>query len=371
MVEQRATSHLASPAFPQVHLPGVGMVSMAPLDELRDARDNEQANANHLAWQSVELEGQAEDRMADAGALMVPRRAWWEVRPELFPRVAEAERLVARVLLLDSQIARLEQAPQPKTRHVLSKVGGWVRERVARTRRVRAAAQLREALVLIARTGAAAAVRVPDVAPLIEEATELQARAERLRVALAATSSRLAELNQEIAMREQADQSMGFDSLYLAANFTQHGLPAIRSPFQLEAGELAYLATDAELARVPMGGTQLATSGPGYDVPVTHSGIRHWIGDIRGRSALQQSVTPIDRGTLVVSSIRLVFIGGAESVALPLVAVVDIEVYADAIAVSRLGTDEPEIFMVTAPRQVAFYLNWAIAYLAGAESHLF
>ena len=370
MVEQRATSHLASPAFPQVHMPGVGMVSMAPLDELRDARDNEQANANHLAWQSAELEGQAEDRLADAGALMVPRRAWWEVRPELLPWVAEAERLVARVLLLDSQIARLEQAPQPKTRHVLSKVGGWVRERVARTRRVRAAAQLREALVLIARTGAAAAVRVPDVAPLIEEATELQARAERLRVALAATSSRLAELNQEIAMREQADQSMGFDSLYLAANFTQHGLPAIRSPFQLEAGELAYLATDAELARVPMG-TQLATSGPGYDVPVTHSGIRHWIGDIRSRSALQQSVTPIDRGTLVVSSLRLVFIGGAESVALPLVAVVDIEVYADAIAVSRLGTDEPEIFMVTAPRQVAFYLNWAIAYLAGAESHLF
>jgi len=370
MVEQRATSHLASPAFPQVHMPGVGMVSMAPLDELRDARDNEQANGNHLAWQSAELEGQAEDRLADAGALMVPRRAWWEVRSELFPRVAEAERLVARVLLLDSQIARLEQAPHPRRRHVVSKVGGWVRERVARTRRVRAAAQLREALVLIARTGAAAAVRVPDVAPLCEEATELQARAERLRVALAATSSRLGKLNHEIAMREQADQSMGFDSLYLAANFTLHGLPAIRSPFELEAGELAYLAADAELARVLMG-TRLATSGSGYDVPVTHSGIRHWIGDIRSRSALRQSVTPIDRGTLVVSSLRLVFIGGAESVAFPLVAVVDIEVYADAIAVSRLGTDEPEIFMVTAPRQVAFYLNWAIAYLAGAESHLF
>src|SRR5215472_11097960 len=196
MVEQRATSHLASPAFPQVHMPKVGMVSIAPLDELRDARDNQQANANHLAWQSAELEGQAEARLADAGALMVPRRAWWGVRPELFPRVAEAERLVARFLLLDSQIARL-QAPQPKTRHVMSKVGGRVRERVARTRRVRAAAQLREALVLIARTGAAAAVRVPDVPPLFEEATELQARAERLRAALAATSSRLGELNQE------------------------------------------------------------------------------------------------------------------------------------------------------------------------------
>jgi len=363
VVEQRASSQLALPAFPQVHVPGVGMVSIATLDELCDARDKEQANANHLAWQLAELERQAEDRLADAGALLVPRRGWWEVPTELMPRVAEAERLVARVLLLDRRIAGLERAPQPERRHVVWKVRAWMGERVARTRRVRAAAQLREALVLIARTGAAAAATVPDVAPLFEEAMELQARAEGVRVALAATSSRLGGLDHEIAMRERADRSMGFDSLYLAANFTLNGLPAIWSPFELEAGELAYLAVDATLVRVPTG-TRLATSGSGYDVPVTHTGIRHWIGAIRSRSALHQSVTPIDSGTLVISSLRLVFIGGAESVALPLVAVVDMEVYADAIAVSRLGRDEPEIFMVTAPRQVAFYLNWAIEYSA-------
>ena len=346
------------------------MVSLATLDELCDARDTERANASHLAWQAADLEGQAEDRFADAGALLVPRRGWWEVPPALSPWVAQAERLVARVLMLDRRIAALAQAQQHEGQHVVSQVARRVREYLARTQRLHAAARLRQRLVWIARAGAAAVVAVPDVAPVFEEAMELEARGEGLRVALAATSSRLNALNREIAVREQADRYMGFDSLYLAAYFTLHGLPPVRSPFELEGGELAYLAADATLAQVPVG-TQPATSEPGYHVPVTHSGVHHWIGTIRSRSALQQSVTLIDRGTLVVSSLRLVFIGGAEFVAIPLAAVVDVDVHTDAIAVSHLGRDEPEIFLVTAPRQVAFYLNWAIGYLAGAERQLF
>jgi hypothetical protein len=82
------------------------MVSLPTLDELRDARNTAQANANHLALQAVELDRQAEDRFADAGALLVPRRAWWQVPAELSPWLAEAERLVARILLLDQRICR-------------------------------------------------------------------------------------------------------------------------------------------------------------------------------------------------------------------------------------------------------------------------
>ncbi len=336
------------------------MVSLATPDELRDAPSAEQANADQLAWQAAQLNRQAEDRFAEAGALMVPRRAWWQVPAELSPLLAEAERLVARILLLDERIADLERAPQPDVRHGISKIRGWVSKCAAQNDRVRAATQLRRTLVMIARTGARAGVAVPDVEPVLEQATELQARAEGLRAALAATSSRLSALESEIRLREVADRQMGFDSLYLGAHFQMHGLPAIQSPLKLEAGEVAYLATDAALARMPTG-TQHARSGSGSGVSVTYTGIRHWIGTVRNHSAPLRALRPIDTGTLVVSSLRLAFIGSTQSVAISLDAVVDVDVYTDAIALSRLGREVPDFFLVTAPRQVAFYLNWAMS----------
>jgi hypothetical protein len=114
------------------------------------------------------------------------------------------------------------------------------------------------------------------------------------------------------------------------------------------------------LAQMPTGAHH-ATSCSGPGVPVAHTGIRHWIGSVRSRSALLQSVTPIDTGTLVVSSLRLAFIGRTESVAVSLDAIVDVDVYTDAIVVPRLGGEEPDYLLVTAPRQVAFYLNWAMS----------
>ena len=360
MVEHGASRQLAPPAFPQVHLPGVGMVSLATLDELRDARNTAQANANHLAWQAVELDRQVEDRFADAGALLVPRRAWWQVPADLSPRLAEAERLAASIVPLDRRLAGLDQLPGLDRQRTVREFGRWLNKLAATRQRARAAAHLRRTLVSIARTGAAAGMSVPDVHPLLEQATELHARAEGLRAALTAASSRLGALAREIRMREEADRRMGFDSLYLAALFQIHGPPAILSPLQTEAEEVAYLATQAVLARVAAGNSN-ARRVSKDGVSVAYAKIRRRFGALRNRSASHQGVEPIDSGTLVVSSRRLAFIGGTEWVAVPLDAVTDVDVYTDAIAVSRLGGEEPDFFLVDAPRQVAFYLDWAMS----------
>jgi len=360
VVEQRAGRQLAPPAFPQVHLPGVGMVSLATLDELRDARNTVKANTNHLAWQAVELDRQVEDRFADAGALLVPRRAWWQVPVDLYPWLAEAERLAARILLLDQRLAGFDWVSRPDRQHTVPPFGRWLNKLAATKQRARAAASLRRTLVLIARTAVDAAMSVPDVHPLLEQATELHARAEGLRAALAAASSRLGTLDREICVREQADRRMGFDSLYLAAQFQIHGPPAILSPLQREAGEVAYLATGAALARMTTG-TSNTRRGSKGGVSVAYAEIRRRVGALRNRSASARGVERIDSGTLVVSSRRLAFIGGTEWVAVSLDAVIDVDVYTDAIAVSRLGGDEPDFFLVDAPRQVAFYLDWAMS----------
>lgn len=359
MVEHRTSRQLAPPAFPQVHLSGVGMVSLATLDELRDARNTVQANAKHLAWQAVELDRQVEDRFADAGALLVPRRDWWQVPVDLYPWLAEAEQLAARILLVDQRLAGFDQVPEARRQHAVPQFR-WLNKLAATKQRARAAAHLRRTLVIIARTAAAAGMAVPDVHPLIEQATELQARAEGLRAALDAASSRLGALDREIYLREEASGRMGFDSLYLAAQFQVHGPPAILSPLQPEADEVAYLATEAALARMATESSDAGRVSNDW-VSVAYAEIRRRVGALRNRSASPPGVEPIDSGMLVVSSRRLAFIGGTEWVAVSLDAVIDVNVYTDAIAVSRLGGEEPDFFLVDAPRQVAFYLDWAMS----------
>jgi len=43
-----------------------------------------------------------------------------------------------------------------------------------------------------------------------------------------------------------------------------------------------------------------------------------------------------------------------------------VDVYADAVAVFRLGREVPDLILTGEPRQVAFYLNWALASGFGA-----
>ena len=351
MVEQSAP-----PTFPRAELSGVGVVSLATLEELRGARHTEQARVEQMAWQVAELGLQVEDCLAAAGALLVPRRAWWPVPPELYPHLAEAERLASRISLLDRQIGDL--GPAPDRSDLVFRIRGWGGGQRVRRSRDRTAAQLRRALVLIASAGATAGAGVPDVGPLFEQADQLWARAEGLRGALTAASGRLGALEQEIRLREEAERRMGFDSLHLAAYFRLHGLPAVQSPLALETGEVAHLAVPATLVRTPSG----ARPGGGpAGVSAAYTGIHSWVGVLRSRPAPRQAVEQTDDGALVVSSRRLAFVGSTQPVTIPLASVVDVDVYTDGIAVLPLGRENPDLFLVAAPTHVAFYFNWALA----------
>jgi hypothetical protein len=339
--------------YPQVSLAGVGMVSLATLDELREARRTEQVNADHLAGQADELEQRAEDRLADAGAHLAPRRDWWQVPGELWPHLQEADRLVARIWRLDERAAA-----DPGPARGPSRALAWASHHLARRDRSRSTARLRQVLVAIARAGAEAGVDVPGVEPLLDEAAELEARARGLRTALGTAAARLAALDGEVRLREEAEQRLGFDSLHLAAYFRGYGMPEIWSPVELAAGETAYLALDVTLAR-------LARTGPAgrrsRGVSFAHTGIVHWVGAFQGCAAPVQQLERLDTGVLVVTSQQLTFAGGAGGVAVPLAAVLDMDVYDDAIAVFQLGREAPQVFLTPDARLAAFYVNWALS----------
>ncbi|HEY4027673.1 MAG TPA: hypothetical protein VGO86_14700 [Candidatus Dormibacteraeota bacterium] len=362
MVEQATSYQTTPPAFPQVAVPGAGVISLATLDEVRDARHAGRASADHLDQQATELEELAEDWMAHAGALLVRRRHWADAPQELAPQLLEAERLVARISTLDERAASQERTGEaPATgRSVVARLLGWGGV-IVRMQRAAAVARLRRTLLSIAHAVAASpALAVPELEPRLEYATELDARAAGLRGALDSVAPRLVALDVEIQVREEAERKMGIDALLLAARFHTGGLAEVPSPIELDAGEVAHLAVDAALARMPAG-SRHEPSGSGSDVSTAHTGLLSWVGNLRNHPAPGHGMSRIDIGALVLTSRRLLFVGSTEAVAISLDLVIDVDVFTDGLAVLQLGRESPDLFLVTAPRPVVLYLNYALS----------
>jgi hypothetical protein len=317
----------------QVSVWGVGAVSLITLDELRAARQAQQERVSALARDEADLAGRAEDRLADVGALLAPRREWWPVPPALEPSLLEVDRLVARIAQLDGRT-------------------GWL----SRQRRAHASARLRGLLLEIANVGAEPGIDVPDVEAVLEDAAALHGHAGELRTALESERAQLAQLDQEIHLREDAHRRLGFDSLHLAAHFRAYGVPVVESPVQLGPGEVAHLSLDAALA-APV---HMAAPGPdgGGGASLSHTGVHHWVGTFRGGPMPGAGGQPLDTGMLVVTSRRIVFAGHAGSVGVPLEAILAMDVYDNAVAVLQLGRESGDVFLVPDPRAVAFYANW-------------
>ena len=207
----------------------------------------------------------------------------------------------------------------------------------------------------IARAGTEAALEVPGVASLVQQGAALERRATQAQEGLETAQHRLDALHEEVRLREDAELHMGFDSLHIVAYAQRHGLPTITSPVELAPGEVAHLAFDAALTR--MAGAM--SPGTGLSVQFAHTGIRYWVGTFEDRPAPVNAQDWVDAGALVLSNRRLVFTGSG-SLQIPLDVVVDLTAYTDGLAIWQLGRDSPELFLASAPRQLALYINLAL-----------
>lgn len=341
--------------FAKIEVPGAGAVSMATLGQLRATLGSlrEQVDQQQAGIREADL--RIEDTLADLGALLVPRRDWWTPPAEFYPWLEEADHLVARIAQLDQQIARAESGQRAAAAAAVLGLAARIARRDPVHERSRAAARLRHILVQIASwavTTALAVARVPDAEALMEEAFELQAHAGELRAACAAAEVQASAIENEVNARDEAARQMGFDALHLAAYFRAHGLPAVETPAALQPGEVAHLCVGTALSR---GATGVRL--PGSTPPAAHTGARFWLGTFR--SGPMPPLAPFESGSLTVSNRSLHFTGASQAFATPLDNLVEVDVYADAVGVVALGRESMDFYRVAAPRQVAFYLNWA------------
>jgi len=68
----------------------------------------------------------------------------------------------------------------------------------------------------------------------------------------------------------------------------------------------------------------------------------------------------LDEGTLVLSNMRIAFIGKLKSVVTQLPKLVHIESYNDALAVFQEGRESPNFYKISAPQYFLFYVNWIL-----------
>lgn len=149
--------------------------TMADVSRLRrslDAalHDGTSKASRQLEAEAASLEREAEDRLADAGAMLVPRRHYWSAPDELWLRFERADRLVEEMRDADGRLAQRRMQRPSAERDQLESA------------RYRAAAELREILLEVAQSaGPRTALRIREVRPLFEEAGRLSSQAASLR----------------------------------------------------------------------------------------------------------------------------------------------------------------------------------------------
>jgi hypothetical protein len=340
-----------------VSLPDVGKITLATLDQLRAQRAQLVADAQGLSNQASDLDVQAEGKFADAGAIVVPRQSEANLSPELQPLADKAREFVAQIASLDSQLQEIQSRPHSGFRAMFARLRDWNAAKKVQSQRNVASSGLRQVLIAIGRGSAHSPIA--DAGTRIADAIEIEAKAFQLRAAASEKSAEAAAGSSEINLRETSEKEMGFDALYTAAYLSSYGATAIASPLELKRGEEAIFSTQATLSRNQTR-TRYVGGSQGFSFPIGHTGIRYRVGSFHGQPISQQVLTQLDRGSVVVTNQRLAFVGSVKSVVIPLPKIVHIEVYSDAFAVFHEGRETADYLLVGAPKQVVFYVNWAL-----------
>lgn len=339
---------------PRVELPD-GPITLEPLEQLVAQVNELNQAATELLKGSDAPIGQAKERLGAAGEILIQHKGEWDATA-VADQVAEAGRLRAQVEDLNQQIA-VAAKPQPGLGGLWHSITDGHHQHELEARRANLSRQLAQLLVTFAEKAPERTVREADA--LRAEAGQLLTQAKSLIDQQHAKSEEVKGLVAEVQRRQAAFKVMGFDSLYTAAWLQAHGPEPIESPLTLKPTEQALVSVPAVLARQATR-TRFVGGSQGLSFPIGHTGIRYRVGSFHGHPVQTTSITDVDVGTLVLSSLRIAFIGRLKSVVTPLAKVIHIEAYTDALAVFQEGRENPNFYKLTAPQYFLLYLNWAL-----------
>jgi hypothetical protein len=144
----------------------------------------------------------------------------------------------------------------------------------------------------------------------------------------------------------------------------QGQLPAIESPVPLQKNETAHFCFDRVYFLQDRAKREYVGGSSGVSFRVAR-GVYYHVGSHRGQSISHFELTPIGKGQLILTSMRLIF-SGETSFSIPLGKILHFEPFTDAFAVTKDSTaqnNKPFVFACRDPElaNVAFSACWNLA----------
>jgi hypothetical protein len=333
-----------------------GPITLSLLPDLEAMRNAANVQIRQLESQAAATAAEAQDKLADAGAILVPRHAEWTQTAEEAPLIDQAQQFIQAIDAADADGALIAARPHQGISGFFKSFGDKSDLKKEQTGRAQLAEQLK---ALLAQVGATAKSSIPDVTQLQDEAGALTKHSQSLAEEGTRRSAEVNAVSAEIQRRRESIKQLGFDALYTTAYLKAFGAPPMTNPLVAKRGEQPYLVQPATLARQATK-TQFVGGSQGFSFPIGHTGIRYRVGSYRGHAVQQNFIAHLDQGSLVITNQRVAFVGGVKSVSINLEKILHVEVYKDAIAVFREGKEAPDFFLTAQPQMALFYLNYVL-----------
>ncbi len=344
-----------SDQVPRVDLPS-GPVTLEPLDSLATQLNQLDSDAKQILQSSEAPIANARLKVEQAGELLMAHKTEWDTSG-VANQIAAATQLQDGVSQLNQQIQDLSNRPHSGLGGFLHSLTGEHHEKELEAQRSRVLDQLHAAIVAF--VGQVPEMTIPEADALRAEAQIQLAQAKSLIDEQHAKIDAGKAIADEIQRRQAAMKVMGFDSLYTAAWLQTHGPAPVNSPLTLKPKELAYVSVPAVLARLTTR-TRYTGGSQGFSFPIGHTGIRYRVGSFSGHPVQSSSITDVDQGTLVLTNMRIAFIGKLKSVVTQLPKLVHVELYNDALSVFQEGKESPNFYKIGSPQYFLFYVNWIL-----------
>lgn len=138
-------------------------------------------------------------------------------------------------------------------------------------------------------------------------------------------------------------------------------LPAIEdSQLMTKRGEVVHLEQPAALMKEVVR-RQYVGGYSGFSFPIGKTGIRYRVGGVRGHSEVVGTELQVaDQGTLVISSLRAVFIGNKSTMDMPYAKLVGVQVFTDGIRFNLSNRQRAPLFKLPSGDVVAAFINTAM-----------
>jgi hypothetical protein len=309
-----------------------------------------------LRAEAEQLDASADSLFADAGAILAPTRTEWQ-SVGAASTLARIDELVAGINLADTRRGEMADREHRGVSGLLARLTDYEERRRVTRDRNRLAAELRPALTALAKD--VTSTTTPEADKLMIEARGESITAVQRRTEADSAVSAIGPMKQEVSRRQQAITRVDFDALYDLAWLKTYGPPPVTTSLVLHKDEVPYLAVQSTLARQTTQ-TRFVGSSQGFSFPIGHTGIRYRVGSFAGRPVQKSSMASVDSGALVLTNMRVAFIGRVKTITVNLPKVVNIHMYTDGLALFHEGKENADFFYLSQPRRFVFYLNYLI-----------